>query len=93
MLRNRLNDNGFTNDYFVDAGCNVTGPCATRVSLRAMRSRLRMQRIQLSEPAIMEIAGKPEAGSGHEPSDTPTWHSLRGELPSPIWASLVLGRA
>lgn len=93
MLRNRLNDNGFTNDYRVDAGCAVNGPCATRASLRAMRSRLRMQRIQLSETAIQTIGGKPEEEHGTEPSETPTRVSLRAELPSPIWASLVLGRA
>lgn len=98
MLRNRLNDNGSC-DYFVGSGCNVAGQRGC-VSMRSASFGKRMQRIDLPQ-AVIEQAALEErrTGTPTAPATTsaPTHASVtwlrRDELPSPIWASLVLGRA
>lgn len=90
MLRNRLYDNAHRND-FVDAGCHVAGQRGC-VAVRFARFGKRM-RIEL--PAALRGITAPAATretSGTQPAGTPSgWHR-RGELPAPIWASLVLSR-
>lgn len=100
MLRNQLNDNGHC-DYLVDAGCMVNGTRGC-VSMRSASSRVfgkRIQRIDL--PAgVLEQHTEPAGGTSTEPAQLPsmqtthsTWRQRQVELPSPIWASLVLGKA
>ncbi len=95
MLRNRLNDNGHC-DYLVDAGCMVNGTRGC-VSLRSASSRdfgKRIQRIDL--PAgVLEQHTEPAGTASAEPARpvTTAWRQRQVELPSPIWASLVLGSA
>lgn len=95
MLRNRLNDNGHR-ENFVDAGCNVAGQrgCA---SLRSVSFGKRMQRIDLPQSVIQMTALEEHRTDMPATPPEPTYGSgtwlRRSELPSPIWASLVLGRA
>lgn len=96
MLCNRLNDNGHR-DYLVNAdACTVEG---TRGCL-SMRSRSfgkRMQRIDLPqgvlEQSIQPQAGRADAAPTELTTTTTSWRLRQVELPSPIWASLVLGKA
>ncbi len=98
MLRNRLNDNGSC-DYLVGSGCNVAGQRGC-VSMRSASFGKRMQRIDLPQAVIEQTAieeQRPDTPTTPASLATPTHTSAtwlrRDELPSPIWASLVLGRA
>jgi hypothetical protein len=96
MLRNRLNDNGSC-DYLVGSGCNVAGQRGC-VSMRSASFGKRMQRIDLPQAVIQRTAleerrtDTPPATPETPAHTSATW-LRRDELPSPIWASLVLGRA
>lgn len=102
-MRNRINDDGHR-DYLVDAGCNVAGTRGC-VSMRAASFGKRMQESVLSQQVCEQTLQEhrtetptpatscPTVIAASQPAITPVAWLRRSELPSPIWASLVLGRA
>jgi hypothetical protein len=101
MLRNRLNDNCHR-DSFVDAGCNVADQRGCG-SMHSANIGKRMQGTGQPLPVYEQtgLQGGPEQPTpatacstfAITPSIAPVAWLRRSELPSPIWASLVLGKA
>lgn len=109
MLRNRLNDANGRCDYLAGNGCDVAGQrgCVSmrsasfgkrmqRIDLpQAVIQRitgLEEQEHQTDTPAPPRPSTTTPAAIAAARSESGEW-LRRNELPSPIWASLVLGKA